>query len=129
MAVGSCSRLGSSVTLGVLALCLGWSLVSVAAELPSRLVVRSPSGQTIETLTATPGGGYVRRSARGEWLGRATLLGSNYRFVDQAGRTVATARPEVAPLGVGQRPLAQKPLAVVRDTHGEVAGTISAAAQ
>jgi hypothetical protein len=126
MAVSSLfPRLKSGAAVGVLAICLGWSPLSMAADLPQRLVVRSPSGQTIEVLTATPGGGYIRRSNRGAWLGRATLLGSSYRFVDQAGQTVATARPEMAPLGVAQRPLAQRALAVVRDTHGEVAGTIS----
>jgi hypothetical protein len=118
-------RLRSGAAVGVLAMCLGWSSLSMAAELPQHLVVRSASGTIIENLTATPGGGYIRRSNSGAWLGRATLLGSSYRFTDQAGQTVATARPEVAHLGVGQRPFAQQPLAVVRDSHGEVAGTIS----
>ena len=118
-------RLKSGAAVGVLAMCLGYSSLSMAAELPQRLVVRNPGGKTIEILTATPGGGYIRRSNSGEWLGRATLLGSSYRFVDQAGRTVATARPEAAPLGVAQGPLAQRTLAVVRDTHGDIAGTIS----
>lgn len=97
----------------------------MSAELPQRLFVRNTSGKAIEILAATAGGGYVRRSNRGEWLGRVTLLGSSYRFVDQAGRTVATARSELAPPGVAQPPLAPHALAVVRDTHGEIAGTIS----
>jgi hypothetical protein len=106
-------------------MCLAYSSLSVTAELPQRLFVRNPSGKAIEILAATPGGGYIRRSNRGEWLGRVTLLGSSYRFVDQEGRTVATARPEVVPLGVAQPPLTQRPLAIVRDTHGDIAGTIS----
>jgi hypothetical protein len=121
-------RFLSRLKLGAIAaavMCLGTSTLSLAADLPARLFVRNPSGQIMETLTVTPGGGYVRRSSSGAWLGRAMLLGSSYRFVDQEGQTVATARPEMVPFGVAQRPLAQRPLAVVRDSHGDFAGTIT----
>jgi hypothetical protein len=120
MAVTTSWRWQVTASVGVIVVYFGWSLLLHAAELPQQLVVRNKSGQTIEVLTASLGGGYIRRSARGEWLGRVILVGNTYHFVDPEGRTVATAQPEPNLPG----PSGNHSLATVRDTRGDIAGAI-----
>lgn len=111
----------SRLRLVVFLVVAGVSLSLQAAERPQRAVVRTMKGAILEYLTESIGGGYVRRAAGGEWLGRASLLGDTYRFYDKVGRTVWTARPELQPLGTTRRALA-----TVRDMGGRIIGMITA---
>jgi hypothetical protein len=96
---------------------------SAAQEQPQRLVVhaRNSNGATMEILTATTGGGYMRRTPDGQWLGRANLLGETYHFYDRAGKTIWIARPELQITGAARRELA-----TVREPSGKLIGVITA---